>query len=114
MPSGNSFRQINLNMITRIWHGYTKPENADAYHQLLTTKILPGIHRVKGYHGTYLLRRDLQGEVEFITLTLWESLDAIREFAGQDYETAVVPPEARTLLIRFDERSEHYGTVWCP
>jgi len=101
-------------MITRIWHGYTKPENVDAYHQLLTTKILPGIHRVKGYHGTYLLRRDLQGEVEFITLTLWESLDAIREFAGQDYETAVVPPEARTLLIRFDERSEHYGTVWCP
>ena len=101
-------------MITRIWHGCTKPENADAYHQLLTTKILPGIHRVKGYHGTYLLRRDLQGEVEFITLTLWESLDAIREFAGQDYEMAVVPPEARTLLVRFDERSEHYGTVWCP
>ena len=101
-------------MITRIWHGCTKPENADAYHQLLTTKILPCIHRVKGYHGTYLLRRDLQGEVEFITLTLWESLDAIREFAGQDYEIAVVPPEARTLLVRFDERSEHYGTVWCP
>ena len=101
-------------MITRIWHGYTKPENADAYHQLLTTKILPGIHRVKGYHGTYLLRRELKEEVEFITSTLWESLDAIREFAGQDYEMAVVPPEARTLLIRFDERSEHYGTVWCP
>ena len=101
-------------MVTRIWHGYTKPENADAYHQLLTTKILPGIHRVKGYHGTYLLRRELKEEVEFITLTLWESLDAIREFAGQDYEIAVVPPEARTLLVRFDERSEHYGTVWCP
>ena len=101
-------------MITRIWHGCTKPENADAYHQLLTTKILPGIHRVKGYHGTYLLRRELKEEVEFITLTLWESLDAIREFAGKDYEMAVVPPEARTLLVRFDERSEHYGTVWCP
>ena len=101
-------------MITRIWHGCTKPENADAYHQLLTTKILPGIHRVKGYHGTCLLRRELKEEVEFITLTLWESLDAIREFAGQDYEIAVVPPEARTLLVRFDERSEHYGTVWCP
>ena len=101
-------------MITRIWHGYTKPENADAYHQLLTTKILPGIHRVKGYHGTYLLRRELKEEVEFITLTLWESLDAIREFAGQDHETAVVPPEARNLLARFDERSAHYETVWCP
>ena len=101
-------------MITRIWHGYTKPENADAYHQLLTTKILPGIHRVKGYHGTYLLRRDLKEEVEFITLTLWDSLDAIREFAGQDYEIAVVPPEARELLTRFDERSAHYETTWCP
>jgi len=101
-------------MIARIWHGYTKPENANAYHQLLTTKILPRIHRVKGYHGTYLLRRDLKEEVEFITLTLWDSLDAIREFAGQDYETAVVPPEARELLTRFDERSAHYETTWCP
>jgi len=85
-------------MIARIWHGYTKPENANAYHELLARKILPGIHRVKGYHGTYLLRRDLKEEVEFITLTLW----------------AVVPPEARELLTRFDERSAHYETTWCP
>ena len=101
-------------MITRIWHGYTKPENAQAYQQLLTSKILPGIHRVQGYRGSYLLRKDSPGEVEFVTLTLWESMDAIREFAGDDYEVAVVPPEAQALLARFDARSVHYETVVCP
>lgn len=101
-------------MIARLWHGYTKPENADTYEHLLKTKILPGIHRVKGYQGTYLLRRGREGEVEFITLTLWDSLDSIREFAGKDYEVAVVPPEARKLLARFDERSAHFEASWCP
>jgi heme-degrading monooxygenase HmoA len=101
-------------MITRIWHGYTKPENADAFQQLVTTKILPGIHRVKGYQGSYLLRKDQESEVEFITLTLWDSIAAIREFAGDDYEVAVIHPEGRKLLARFDERSTHYESVWCP
>ena len=98
-------------MITRLWHGYTKPQDADTYHQLLLTKILPGIHRIAGYKGSYLLRRDCGEEVEFITLTLWESLDAIREFAGPDYERSVVPPEAAELLSRHDERSVHYDSV---
>jgi heme-degrading monooxygenase HmoA len=101
-------------VIARLWHGYTKPEHADAYQQLLMTKILPGIHRVKGYRGSYLLRREKGSEVEFITLTLWDSMAAVREFAGEDYEVGVVPPEARQLLARFDERSMHYEAVWCP
>jgi heme-degrading monooxygenase HmoA len=100
-------------MIIRLWHGYTSPENAHAYDQLLKTKILPGIHRVPGYQGAYLLRKDAGSEVEFITLTLWESMDAIRQFSGADYELAVVPPEARKLLARFDQRSAHYQTTWC-
>ncbi|HVP44172.1 MAG TPA: antibiotic biosynthesis monooxygenase [Terriglobales bacterium] len=99
-------------MILRLWHGYTAPQNADAYERLLRTQILPGIHRVKGYQGAYLLRRGLNAEVEFITLTLWDSMDAIREFAGGDH--AVVPPEARMLLSRFDEHSVHYDATWCP
>ncbi len=99
-------------MIGRLWHGYTKPQDADAYEQLLQTQILPGIHRIKGYQGAYLLRRDSQGEVEFITLTLWDSMDAVREFAAGDH--AVVPPEARKLLSRFDERSVHYDATWSP
>ena len=101
-------------MIIRLWHGWTKPDKAAAYEQLLRTKILPGIHRVKGYQGTYLLQRPAGEEVEFITLTKWESLEAIREFAGADSEAAVIPAEARALLSRFDARSVHFEATWCP
>lgn len=101
-------------MTARIWHGWTRPENADAYAQLLKTKILPGIHRVKGYQGAHLLRRESDEEVEFITITMWESMEAIREFAGPEGAHAVVPPEARKLLTRFDEHSVHYEGTWVP
>ena len=95
-------------MIARMWHGWTLPNNADAYQQLLQTKILPGIHRVAGYKGAHLLRRAQQDSVEFVTITFFESLDAVRAFAGADYEVAVILPEAHKLLSRFDERSVHY------
>ena len=70
--------------------------------------MLPAIRRIDGYLGAYLLRGDAGREVEFVTLTLWESLDAIQAFAGEDYAVAVVPPDARRLLERFDERSQHF------
>lgn len=97
-------------MIARIWHGWTRPEDADAYETLLRSEVLPGIRRIEGYGGAYVLRADVDGgtRVEFVTVTLWETVDAIRAFAGDDYERAVVPPEARKLLERFDERSRHY------
>ena len=95
-------------MIARIWHGWTSPGNADAYQQLLQTKILPGIHRVAGYKGAHLLRRPHQDIVEFVTITFFESMDAVRAFAGAEYELAVISPEAHKLLARFDERSVHY------
>ena len=98
-------------MISRLWRGWTTFDNADAYEELLRTRILPGIHRVDGYKGTYLLRRDIEDGVEFATLTLWESMDAVRAFAGEDFEVAVVPPEARELLSKFDQTSKHYETV---
>ena len=99
-------------MIARIWHGWTSPENAGPYEQLLQSEILPGIHhRVPGFRGAYLLRDDRGDEVEFVTVTLFDSLDAVREFAGEDYEVAVVPSEGRRLLSRFDERSRHYETL---
>jgi len=98
-------------MMSRLWRGWTTFDNADAYEELLRTKILPGIHRVDGYKGAYLLRRDVEDRVEFVTLTLWESMDAVRAFAGEDHEVAVVPPEARQLLSKFDRRSKHYETV---
>ena len=70
--------------------------------------MLPSIDRVEGFRGAQLLRREAGDEVEFVTLTIFDSMDAVREFAGEDYEVAVVPPEARRLLSRFDERSAHY------
>jgi heme-degrading monooxygenase HmoA len=101
-------------MIARIWHGYTKPENADAYEAMLKPEVLPGISQVKGYRGSYFLRRELGTEVEFITILLWESLAEIRNFAGANYEVAVVPPERRKVLSRFDERASHYDVILSP
>lgn len=101
-------------MIARIWHGWTSNRNADAYGELLKTKILPGIHRVEGYKGAYLLRRPCAAETEFITITLWESMEAVREFAGPEGSHAVVPPEAQKLLKHYDQASIHYEAEWCP
>jgi heme-degrading monooxygenase HmoA len=95
-------------VIARVWHGWTRPENAHAYEELLREEIFPGIRRIEGFRGADLLRADGEGEVEFVTVTLFDSLGAVRAFAGEDYEAAVVPPEARRLLERFDERSRHY------
>lgn len=95
-------------MIARVWHGYTRPEHADLYEAMLKPELLPGIGKAKGYVGSYLLRREAGVEVEFITVMLWESLDAIGAVAGPDYETAVIPEERRKYLARFDAKSAHY------
>ena len=95
-------------MIARIWHGYTKPEHADAYESMLKPELLRGISKAKGYRGSYLLRRQAGNEVEFITIMLWDSIDAIRAIAGLDYETAVIPEERRKYLSRYDAKSAHY------
>ncbi|MFZ0770044.1 MAG: antibiotic biosynthesis monooxygenase [Candidatus Sulfotelmatobacter sp.] len=95
-------------MIARVWHGYTKSEHADAYEAMLKPELLPGIGQAKGYRGSYLLRRGTGPEVEFITIMLWDSIDAIRAVAGADYETAVIPEERRKYLSRYDEKSAHY------
>ena len=100
--------------IFRVWRGFTSRENAGAYGELLEKEILPGIHRVKGYEGAHLLRREAAEEVEFVTITVWGSWDAIREFAGTHSEGAVVPPQARRLLARFDEEAQHYEATWVP
>ena len=97
-------------MIVRIWHGWTSPDNANTYEALLTEEIFVGIEnrRIPGFNGIQLLRRDVGVEVEFVTIMLFDSLAAVREFAGEDYEVAVVPPKARAVLAHFDERSQHY------
>src|SRR4030042_6028138 len=97
-------------MISVKWHGLTKPANADPYESLLKTEIIQGIQglEIAGYRGIHLLRRDLGNEVEFGTIMWFDSVEAVRTFAGEDYEAAVVPPKARAVLSRFDARSQHY------
>jgi heme-degrading monooxygenase HmoA len=95
-------------VIARVWRGWTTRENADPYQELLGTTVLPGIDRVRGFHGAELLRRDVGDEVEFMTVTRFDSLDAVREFAGDDCEQAVISDEAHRLLARFDERVALY------
>ena len=99
--------------ITRIWHGWTTHENADIYENLLKTEIFPAIadRDIEGYRGIRLLRREQAGEVEFITMMEFDSREAIKEFAGEDYEHGVVPPKARQVLSRFDQRSQHYEVL---
>jgi len=97
-------------MICRIWHGWTTPANADAYEGLLRSEIFHGIaeRRIPGYRGIELLRKAGAESVEFVTMMWFDSIEAVRAFAGPDYEVAVVPPAARALLQRFDARSAHY------
>ena len=100
-------------MIARVWHGYTSPEHADAYEAMLKPELLPGISKAPGYRGSYLLRRELNGpniagEVEFITILLFDSLDALHALAGPDYETAVIPEERRKYLSTYDAKAAHY------
>ena len=97
-------------MISRVWHGWTTPANADAYEALLKSEIFTGIRdrQIAGYRGIHLFRRNLGDEVEFVTVMWFDTIEAVRAFAGEDYEVAVVPPKARALLSRFDARSQHY------
>jgi antibiotic biosynthesis monooxygenase (ABM) superfamily enzyme len=103
-------------MILRYWRGWTTPENADAYQRIVSTEVLPGIaaRNVDGYLGAYLARRELGDEVEFATIMKFDSIESVRAFAGEDYETAYVPPRARAVLSRYDERSAHFETLLTP
>jgi antibiotic biosynthesis monooxygenase (ABM) superfamily enzyme len=116
VPTTVATKRRTADMICRLWRGWTTPENADAYERIVSTEVLPSIaaRDVDGYNGAYLLRRDVGDEVEFATLMQFNSMDAVRAFAGEDYETAYVPPQAREVLARFDEKSAHYETLMTP
>jgi hypothetical protein len=97
-------------MISRVWHGWTTPENADHYERLLRSEVFPGIaaKEVAGYRGIQLFRRVVGMEVEFLTIMWFDSWEAVKAFAGDDFEKAYVPAKAREILARWDERSQHY------
>ena len=100
-------------MIARIWHGYTSLENAAAYEDLLKRDVFPSIEKkkVKGYKKISLLKRILEYEVEFITIMLFDNLNAVKEFVGEDYSKSYVPDKARQILSRHDESSQHYEII---
>ena len=97
-------------MVSRVWHCYTTPENADAFEALLKTEIFIGIQnrKIEGYKGVQLFRRVLGSEIEFMTVMWFESFDSVRSFAGENYEEAITPSKVTAFLTRFDDRSQHY------
>ena len=99
--------------IKRIWHGWTSPDNAEAYQALLHREVFPGIEAkdIGGYRGITLLRRVLPKEIEFVTIMTFDSIDDVIAFQGEDYEQCYVPESARTLLKRWEERSAHYEVI---
>jgi heme-degrading monooxygenase HmoA len=101
-------------MIARLWKGWTTPEHADAYEKLLREKVLPGLKEIAGYRGGYVLRQDGSEEVEFAVLNLFDSLDAVRAFAGPDYTVPVFEPEARQLLSKVEPIARHYEVKTTP
>jgi heme-degrading monooxygenase HmoA len=98
-------------MIARVWHGWASSTGADTYQEHFQSTVVINLKQVQGFRAAELWRREEQSEVEFVAVTTWESLDAVRAFAGADYERAVVEPEARGVLTKFDQRVKHYEIV---
>ena len=95
-------------MIARHWRGWTKPGDADSYERLLKETVLPQLKQISGYRGGYVLRHDGAEESEFVVINFFESLAAVRAFAGENYTVAVFEPEARRLLSRVEPEAMHY------
>jgi Antibiotic biosynthesis monooxygenase len=95
-------------MIARHWRGWTKPQDADEYEKLLKDRVLPGLKAIPGYQAGYVLRKDGSQESEFVVINLFDSMDAVRQFAGPDYAVPVFEPEAKRLLFRVEPVAVHY------
>ena len=99
-------------MITRVWRGWAPADRAQDYERHYRSEVLPVLQGVAGFEGARLLRRTIAGETEFVSLTFFDDLDAIRDFAGPDYENAVVADDAREVLVRYDDHVGHYETAF--
>jgi uncharacterized protein YciI/heme-degrading monooxygenase HmoA len=111
--AGNSSpeKEKNKPTVLRMWRGRTTAEKSGEYIDHVTKKVFPALHAIEGHRGAYLLQRAVDGAIEFVVLTLWESMQAVRRFAGAKPEKAVVEPEARAILTDFDESVTHYDVV---
>ena len=99
-------------MIERIWRGRATVENAPKYQKHVTEKVFSELPEIPGFRGAKLLKREVGGVVEFLAVTTWESYTAVRDFAGDNIETAIVEPAAREVLSDFDEVAAHYEVVF--
>jgi uncharacterized protein YciI/heme-degrading monooxygenase HmoA len=106
---GSSSRDKGL--ILRMWKAWSTVEKSGEYVQHATNKVFPALRAIAGYRGAYLLRRAVDGAIELVVLTLWDSMEAIRKFAGGEPEKAVVEPEARAVLRSFDECVTYFEIV---
>ena len=95
-------------MIARIWRGAVRTEDADAYAHYIAETGLAEYEQTAGNRGAWMLRRDVGELTEFLTFTLWESLEAVKAFAGEDYEKAVYYPEDERFLAERDDTCTHY------
>jgi antibiotic biosynthesis monooxygenase (ABM) superfamily enzyme len=103
-------------MICRLWRGWTTPENAGAYEQIVRNEVIPAIEarRIPGFRHIDLMRREVGGEVEFQTLMWFDSLEAIKAFAGEDYERARYYPEDDEYLLEREPHVTHYEVLPVP
>lgn len=101
-------------MIARVWKGWTRKQDADAYEKLLKETVYPGLRKIKGYLGGYILRSEIEHEIEFITVNFFETIDVVKKFAGDDYTTPVFEPEAKKLLARIEPIARHYDVRQAP
>jgi heme-degrading monooxygenase HmoA len=99
-------------MIARTWRGSTKAEDADAYIDYLRGTGFAEYRATPGNRGVLALRRVAQGRAEFLLLTLWDSEEAVRRFAGDDPGRAVFYPEDERFLVERDEQVDHYEVAF--
>jgi heme-degrading monooxygenase HmoA len=99
-------------MIVRLWRGQAPVSTASAYQKHATQTVFPSLARLDGHRGAWLLRREVEGQTEFLAMTLWDSLDSIKAFAGDDVSTAIVEPEGRAALSAYDDFATHYEVAF--
>ena len=95
-------------MIARIWKGAVRRQDDDAYAQYMQETGVAGYAKSPGNRGVWMLRRNLDDRTEFVMFTLWDSLEAVKAFAGDDYEIAVFYPEDERFLVERDLTTAHY------
>src|SRR5262245_8390357 len=100
-------------MIARIWRGHSVTDNAETYRRHVTEHVFPALARIAGHVGAYVLERPVSGNIEFLVVTLWDSIETVKQFAGSNPDVAVIEPEARAVLAGYDEFVRHYEISHC-